>query len=88
LIDLFGIYQAAIVSEQVSYDIARFAALADVTQSDAVAYIKQRDPLGSLSVETGNLICSASATSEIRKAVTFWPEIVSVKIQARAECEN
>jgi hypothetical protein len=88
MIELFGIYQAAIVSEQVSYDIARFAALADVTQSDAIAYGRQRDPLGRLIFESDNLSCSALAVSEIQRQITFWPEIVSVPIQSRAECEN
>lgn len=88
IIDLFGIYQASIVSEQVSYDIARYAALADVTQSDAIVYGKQRDPLGRLTVETDNLSCSTLAVSVIQRQITFWPEKVSVPIQGRAECEN
>lgn len=88
IIDLFGIYQAAIVSEQVSYDIARYAALADVTQSDAIVYGKQRDPLGRLNVESDNFPCSTLAVSVIQRQITFWPEIVSVPIQGRAECEN
>lgn len=88
IIDLFGIYQSSIVSEQVSYDIARHAALADVTESEAHLYSKQRDSLGRLIVDSDNQFCSTLANSEIQRQVTFWPENVAVQIQARAQCEN
>jgi hypothetical protein len=88
LIDLFGIYQSAIVSEQVGYEIARYAALADVTQSEAAAYGKLRDSRSSLSIDTSALSCSSLVVSEVQRRVTFWPEVVSIPIQARAECEK
>ncbi|MEY3934394.1 MAG: hypothetical protein RLZZ606_993 [Actinomycetota bacterium] len=88
LIDLFGIYQSAIVSKQVSYEIARYASLADVSQSEAIAYGKLRDSRSSLSMDTSALSCSSLVVSEVQRRVTFWPEVVSIPIQARAECEN
>jgi hypothetical protein len=88
IIDLFGIYQSSIVSEQVSYDIARYAALADVTQLEANLYSEQRYPLGRLIVDTDNLSCFTLADSKLQRQVTFWPEILAVHIQARAQCEN
>ncbi len=88
LIDLFGFYQSAIVSEQVSYDIARYASLADVSQSEAIAYGKTRDSTSSLTEDTSSVDCSSLVVSELHRRVTFWPEVVSIPIQARAECEN
>ena len=88
IIDLFGLYQATIVSEQVSYDIARYAALADVARSDAALYSEQKNPLGLLILNSDNLSCSAVSVSEIQREITFWPEIIAVPIQSRAECEK
>jgi hypothetical protein len=88
LIDLFGIYQSAIVSEQVSYETARYASLADIGQSEAIAYGKNRDPSSSLSVARSAISCSSLVVSEVQRRVTFWPEVVYIPIQARAECEN
>jgi hypothetical protein len=88
LIDLFGIYQSAIVSEQVSFEIARYASLADVSQSEAIAYGKLRDSRSSLSMDTSALSCSSLVVSEVQRRVTFWPEVISIPIQARAECEK
>ena len=88
LIDLFGIYQSAIVSEQVGYEIARYAALADVTQSEAIAYGKLRDSRSSLGMDTSSASCSLLVVSEVQGRVTFWPEVVSIPIRARAECEK
>lgn len=88
LIDLFGIYQSAVVSEQVGYEIARYAALADVTQSEAIGYGKLRDSRSSLGMDTSAASCSLLVVSEVQRRVTFWPEVVSIPIQARAECEK
>lgn len=88
LIDLFGLFQSAIVKEQISYDIARYAALADVTEEDARRYRQSRDPLSMLSNDVSANSCSFVSNSELARRITFWPEVINVQIQARAECEN
>ena len=87
LIELFGVYQGAIVKQQVSYEIARFAALADVSLDEALDYKQFKDPLAQL-VNYGNQTsCSFLVSMEMKKNITFWPEVIDVPIQGRATCE-
>lgn len=88
LLDLFGLYQSAIVKQQVAYDIARYSALADVSPNDAASYRQLRDSLAVLSTESLGLSCSVKATTGVERKITFWPEVIRIQIQGRAECEN
>ncbi len=88
LMDLFGLYQSAIVKQQVFYDIARYAALADVSPESAAKYKQLRDATSFLTTERLGSSCSVIASAELQRRVTFWPELIRVKIQGRAECEN
>jgi hypothetical protein len=86
--DLFGLFQSAIVKEQISYDIARYAALADVTAEQAASYRQSRDSQSRLSTEVSISSCSLVSSSELARRITFWPDIITIQIQGRAECEN
>jgi len=86
--DLFGLFQSAIVKEQISYDIARYAALADVTAEQAASYRQSRDPLSRLTKDISPNSCSLVSNSELARRITFWPDIITIQIQGRAECEN
>jgi len=88
LLDLFGLFQVAIVKEQVSYDIARYAALADVSPAEANGYREEHDPQGSLATDDNGVDCVWLHASVISRRVTLWPETVVVPIEARAECEK
>ena len=88
LIDLFGLYQSAIVKQQVAYDIARYAALADISLEKAALYRQLRDSSVTLSTERSGSSCTVLANAEVLRKVTFWPEVLRVQIQGRAECEN
>ena len=88
LLDLFGLYQSAIVQEQVSYDIARYAALADVSITDGNYYKQRKDRSSSLKMETSSMSCSYISNSEVKRKIAFWPEVVQVPVQGRAQCEN
>lgn len=88
LIDLFGLHQSAIVREQVSFDISRYAALADVSREEALQYKQLRDPFSLLLRNSSVESCVFIASSELERRVTFWPEGIQVTVQGRAECEN
>ena len=88
LLDVFGLFQVAIVKEQVGYDIARYAALADVSPAEANNYREEHDPQGSLVTEDNSFDCVWVHSSVISRRVTLWPEAVVVTIEARAECEK
>lgn len=88
LLDLFGLFQSSIVKEQISYDIARYAALADVSAYEAARYKWLKDPSGKLSTESSKNSCALISISEINRNITFWPQAITVPIQGRAECEN
>jgi hypothetical protein len=88
LMEVFGLYQSTIVQEQVSYDIARFAALADVSPIDAETYRQMKDPNSKLITDTRFGSCSILTSLEIQRSVTFWPELIRVPIEVRASCEN
>lgn len=87
LLDLFGMFQAAIVKEQFGYDIARYAALADIDSAEANRY-SSRDPDGSLARDATTYGCSWVHSSKISRRVALWPEALDVPIEARAECEK
>jgi hypothetical protein len=88
LFELFGLYQAAIVHEQISYDIARFAALADISIEEATSYRQSRNPDSQLAFENSATGCSFLSQTELNQRITFWPDQIKVLIQGRAECEN
>ena len=88
LIELFGIYQGAIVKEQVSYEIARYASLADISLNQALDYKQFKDPLAQLTINTNHTSCSFLVSTELKKNITFWPEVINVPIQGRATCEK
>lgn len=88
LIELFGIYQGAIVKEQVSYEIARFASLADISLNQALDFRQFKDPLAQLTSNTNQTPCSFLVSTELKKSITFWPEVIKVPVQGRATCEK
>lgn len=88
LIELFGIYQSAIVKEQVSYEIARFAALADVNFDQAMDYQKALDSQARLTKSSNQSECSILVFNELKKSITFWTEAIEIPIEARATCEK
>jgi hypothetical protein len=88
LIELLGLYQSAIVHEQISYDIARYSALADVSLQEATRYRLGRDADSQLVFENSTTGCSFLSKTELRQKITFWPDQIKVLIQGRAECEN
>ena len=88
LIDLFGLYQGAIVKEQTMYEVARFAALADISIEQALDRQQSVDPFARLSSATTGAQCSFIASIELKKSITFWPEAIEVPIQGRATCEK
>ena len=88
LIELFGIYQGAIVKEQVSYEIARFASLADISLEQALDYKQFNDPLAQLTSRKNQTSCLFLVSTELKKNITFWPAVINVPIQGRATCEK
>ena len=88
LIDLFGFYQSAIVKQQVAYDVARYSALADVSPEQASQYRQLRDASAVLTIVRSGLSCSVLVTLEVQRRIAFWPEVIKMQIQGRAECEN
>ena len=88
LIELFGIYQDAIVKEQVSYEIARYASLADISLDQALDYKQFKDPLAQLTSNTNQTSCLFLVSTELKKNITFWPDVINVPIQERATCEK
>ncbi len=88
LIELFGIYQGAIVKQQVSYEIARFAALADVSLDQALDYKEIKDPLAQMSSQNSQTSCSFLVSTELKRTITFWSEEIDVPIHGRVICEK
>lgn len=88
LIELFGIYQGAIVKEQVSYEISRFAALADVTFDQSIDYQEDLDPQARLTKSSKQSECSILVSNELKKSITFWAEAIEIPIEGSATCEK
>ena len=88
LIEIFGVYQGAIVKEQVSFEIARFAALADVSLDQALANKQAQDPLAQMDITSSSTSCFFVVRTQIEKKSTLWPEVVQVPISGSATCEH
>jgi hypothetical protein len=88
LLELFGLYQSAIVKEQLSYGISRYAALADVTSIEAELYKQNIDTASTLKRESSALSCIYVTKTDLERRITFWPELITVSIQGSANCEN
>lgn len=87
LLDIFGLYQSSIVSHQINYEIARFAALADVSDKEASSYGAELDSRATISKAKTTFDCTVLSSSQMQKKVTFWPELISVPVIGWAECE-
>lgn len=88
IIELFGIYQGAIVKEQVSYEISRFAALADVTFDQALQYQEDLDTQARLTMSSNQSECSILVINELKTSITFWKQAIEIPIEGRATCEK
>lgn len=88
LIELFGIYQGAIIKEQVSYEIARFAALADITYDQGLDYQGALDPEARLVNSSNQGACSFLVNNALKRSITFWPAVIEIPITVRATCEK
>ena len=86
--DLLGMFQSAIVSEQIAYDIARYASLADVRGDQAEDYRILREPESTLGVVFDWSGCNHVSRIESRHSVTFWPETILIAVTGRASCEK
>lgn len=88
LIELFGIYQGAIVKEQVSYEIARFAALADVTFDQALYHQEDLDTQARLTQSSKQNECLILVSNELKRNITCWTALIEIPIEGRATCEK
>jgi hypothetical protein len=87
LLGLFGLFQGQITLGQVSYDLARFASLADVNQSEIETYRLNSDASASITRAGSGEGCLVEATVTKVVDIIIWPEPIILRASSRATCE-
>jgi len=88
LLDLFGLLQEVIVKEQVAYEIARYAALADVTAAESEHYRKAVDARSILEVASVESPCTFQVRIPVSRNIMFWPYPIELMAKASVHCET
>lgn len=86
LVGFFGLEQSVIAKAQVAYDVARFAALADVNQEQVRDYRLLRYPQLELTKVTSPS-CQVVAKVTEPVAILGFVELVPISISQRVSCE-
>ena len=87
LLALFSLAQQEVALGVVSFDLARFAALADVSQSEIAAYRDVYDAGAQIVRESKGSSCFVKVTSSKKVNLVFWPETITISNSSRASCE-
>ena len=88
LLDLFGLFQEVIVKKQVAYEIARYAALADVTATESEQYRKALDASSVLEVGSVQSPCTFQVRIPVSRNIIFWPYPIELMAKASVHCET
>jgi Flp pilus assembly protein TadG len=88
LLDLFGLIQEVVVKEQVAYEIARYAALADVSAAEADRFGKASEPTSVLERTSVLSDCNVQASIPVSRTITFWPYPIELIVKALVHCET
>ena len=83
----FGFATAIQISQQQTYEIARYAALADVTAVEVEIYSQKLGFEVELKKVHDSFGCSYLAKRDQRFEVWGWPFPIEVEIEAEAACE-
>jgi hypothetical protein len=87
LLAFFGTCQEKISATQVQFELARFAALADVTSSDVEAHRRKVDDNSGLAKFAVDGYCFFESKREIKSQMALWPYPIDFDVFGRACCE-
>ncbi len=87
LFGLFGLMQARVVDGQLAYEIARFAALADVSEAEARAYLAKVNSSAKLSLTGNSDDCSVRASIYREVEIFGWPSVIGLTSTGKVSCE-
>jgi Flp pilus assembly protein TadG len=87
LVEIQALFHQKVVTQQVAFDVARYATLADSTAASSQKYLLSKDvelKLNMVNTEDG---CFSEATITRSHQVTFWPTPLDIESNAIAQCE-
>lgn len=87
LFGLLGLMQAKLVNGQLAYEVARYAALADVTDTEADAHLGTISDKAKLNFTTNDGFCQANVRITNQIAIFAYPELIPVTAIGKARCE-
>lgn len=88
LMGLLTLLQQSVINEQVAFDTARFAALADSETSATESYAYLRDPKSQVQLMQAEGYCVTQVTVTSTYTIPLWPDAVTLEGRANAQCEN
>ncbi len=87
IISLFALCQNQIAQNQITYEIARFAALADVSSQEVEDYRMQLDESAQVFREFSTGTCVELVSISKEHLVPLWPVPIPMISTGRASCE-
>ena len=87
LIGLFTLWQQQITLGQEAYDLARFAALADVSAAEIGSYRDSKEPTAIITRDINPAFCLVEASITKVAAAPLWPEPIILNAKGMASCE-
>lgn len=87
LVEIQALVHEKVVTQQVAFDVARYATLADSTSASSQSYLLSKDAELKLNMVTTAEGCFSEVTITKSHQVTFWPIPIDVESNAVAQCE-
>lgn len=88
LLGLFGICQEKVAAIHVQYELARFASLADVTESEVNDYRLHISKNSVLSKHDQDGLCFFESKMVFERQISLWPNPIELEVSGKANCEK
>lgn len=87
LVEVQALLHEKVVTQQVAFDVARYATLADSTAASSQSYLLSKDAELKLNMVTTAEDCFSEVKITKSQQVTFWPTPLDIESNAIAQCE-
>jgi Flp pilus assembly protein TadG len=87
LVEIQALLHEKVVTQQVAFDVARYATLADSTAASSQNYLLSKDAELKLNMVTTGEGCFSEVTITKSHQVTFWRTQLNIESNAIAQCE-
>ena len=87
LVEIQALLHEKVVTQQVAFDVARYATLADSTAASSQSYLLSKDAGLKLNMVNTEDVCLSEVKVTRSHQLTFWPTQLTIESNAIAQCE-